>query len=237
MEFESTPLLRVRDATASYGSSRVLSGVDLDVPQRGVVAVVGRNGAGKTTLLRCLMGYHPLSGGTCEFEGRDVSNMATSKLVSLGFGYVPQDSVVFPNLTVRENLVMGLQAVPRAARQGIEPALDLFPKLAERLGQKAGTMSGGERKMVGIARALLGQPRILIMDEPTEGVWQGVVEEIAVRLKEYSERHAILLVEQHLEFAQGLAERLVVMDRGEVAVAGRTEDLKDDPRLREYLTI
>lgn len=231
------PLMQVRGLTAGYSGSRVLFGVSFDVPTSGTVAVVGRNGAGKTTLLRSIMGFHQPTSGAVLLDGQDVTRSSPSQKVRRGVGYVPQEFVVFPDLTVRENLQVGLSAAPRARRAGIDAALDLFPKLGDRLGQKAGTMSGGERKMVGIARALLGQPRLLVMDEPTEGVWHGVVDEIAARLKEYSRDNAVLLVEQHLEFALSLADHVVVLERGEVKAAGAARDVAGDADLRRQLAL
>jgi branched-chain amino acid transport system ATP-binding protein len=132
---------------------------------------------------------------------------------------------------------MGASIAPRGERKDIQKALDLFPKLADRLDQKAGTMSGGERKMVGIARALLGQPTLLIMDEPTEGVWHGVVDEIRLRLDEYSRDHAVLLVEQNLEFALAVAQWVILLELGEVVMQGSPEDLDKGGSLRRHLTI
>jgi branched-chain amino acid transport system ATP-binding protein len=229
--------LVVEHLSAGYGASQVLFDVSFTMPATGTVAVVGRNGAGKTTLLRTLMGYHSATSGTVRFAGSDVSSKSPSSRVRSGMGYVPQDGPVFPNLTVRENLIMGASIAPRGERKDIQKALDLFPKLADRLDQKAGTMSGGERKMVGIARALLGQPTLLIMDEPTEGVWHGVVDEIRLRLDEYSRDHAVLLVEQNLEFALAVAQWVILLELGEVVMQGSPEDLDKGGSLRRHLTI
>lgn len=228
-------LLEVRGLQGGYGPSRVLFGVDLDVPRTGAVAVLGRNGAGKTTLLRTLLGYLPATGGTVVLDGQDVTDRAPASLIARGVGYMPQDQVVFPTLSVQENLELGLQPLPRAERHGVEPAYELFPKLTARRRQAAGTMSGGERKMLGLARALLGRPRLLVLDEPTEGVWQGVVEEILGALREYAREAAVLIVEQHLELALGIAEQAVVLQRGEVVLTGAPEALRRDDRLAAHL--
>jgi branched-chain amino acid transport system ATP-binding protein len=231
----SDPLLEVRDLAGGYGVSQVLFGVSLAVPQQGVVAILGRNGAGKTTLLRTLLGYLPPTGGSVHLRGRDVTGLAPAKLVRAGVGYMPQDQVVFPTLTVDENLQLGLQALPRKERGGTDEAYALFPKLADRRRQQAGTMSGGERKMLGLARALLGRPGLLVLDEPTEGVWHGVVDEILHALRRYAEGAAVLIVEQHLDLAMELAEEAVVLQRGAVVMQGTPAELRADPQLFAHL--
>jgi branched-chain amino acid transport system ATP-binding protein len=155
--------------------------------------------------------------------------------VRRGVGYMPQDQVVFPTLTVDENLRLGLHALPTGQRGKIDTAFELFPKLAERRRQQAGTMSGGERKMLGLARVMLGRPRLLVLDEPTEGVWHGVVDEILEALRRFSDEAAILIVEQHLELALALADRAVVLQRGEVVLAGTRDELRADDALVRYL--
>ena len=237
MSDASEPLVQVRGLCGGYGSGRVLFDVDLDIPSVGVVAVVGRNGGGKTTLLRTLLGYQKATAGSIVYAGRDIGRTSPSALARLGVGYVPQENVVFPTLSVRDNLRLGLLAVPRAQRQGLDEVLALFPKLAGRLDQQAGTMSGGERKMVGMARALLGRPRLLVMDEPTEGVWHGVVEEMLQRLESFAEQAAVLLVEQNLEFALALALHVVVLERGKVVLSGPAAELRDSPALREHVAL
>jgi branched-chain amino acid transport system ATP-binding protein len=231
----SEPLLSVRELAGGYGASQVLFGVSLDVPERGAVAVLGRNGAGKTTLLRTLLGYLPPSAGAVRLRGDDVTGIAPARLVRLGVGYMPQDQVVFPTLSVDENLRLGLQALPKRDRGSTAEAYELFPKLADRRRQQAGTMSGGERKMLGLARALLGRPRLLVLDEPTEGVWHGVVEEILQALRRYAAEAAVLIVEQHLDLAMDLAGSAVVLQRGEVVMQGAPKELRDDPQLLRYL--
>ena len=221
----SEPLLRATGLTGGYAASQVLFGVDVEVPRVGTVAIIGRNGAGKTTLLRTIMGYKHPATGSITFDGRDITNQSPASLVRLGVGYVPQEQGVFAGLTVRENLLLGLRAGPKGSGVRIEEAFELFPKLADRVGQQAGTMSGGERKMLAIARALLTRPRLLIMDEPTEGVWQGVVDEILAALRGYAASNAVLLVEQHLAFVLELADRLLVLDRGRVVLSGARDEI------------
>jgi branched-chain amino acid transport system ATP-binding protein len=231
----SESLLSVSELHGGYGASQVLFGVSLEVPDRGAVAVLGRNGAGKTTLLRTLLGYLPPSGGSVRLAGADVTGTPPARLTRSGVGYMPQDQVVFPTLSVDENLQLGLQALPKRERGSTASAYELFPKLAARRRQQAGTMSGGERKMLGLARAMLGRPRLLVLDEPTEGVWHGVVEEILGALRTYAASAAVLIVEQHLELAMELAQSAVVLQRGEVVLEGTPAQLQSDDALTRYL--
>jgi branched-chain amino acid transport system ATP-binding protein len=197
--------------------------------------VLGRNGAGKTTLLRTLLGYLRPTSGYVRLAGQDVTGLPPAKLVKRGVGYMPQEQVVFPTLTVEENLILGLNAAGKRKRGDVKEAYELFPKLRDRRRQQAGTLSGGERKMVGLARAMLAQPRLLMLDEPTEGVWHGVVDEILGALRDYSTRGAVLLVEQHVELAMELAKTVLVLQRGEIAMQGAARDLRDDATLLAYL--
>lgn len=226
-------LLEVVGLDGGYGRSQVLFGLGLRVPRTGGVAILGRNGAGKTTLLKTLIGELRPSAGAIRFDAEDVAAADTEARVRRGMGYVPQEHAVFARLTVRENLVLGTLA--QRPSPGIDMALDFFPKLAQRLGQQAGTLSGGERKMVAISRALLGQPKLLMLDEPTEGVWIGVIEEIGERLRLLAREMAVLIVEQHIELALKLADHAYVIDRGTVALEGPSGAIRDDPRLIRYL--
>ena len=198
--------LSVTNLDAGYGRSQVLFGVTLDVPWRGGVAVLGRNGAGKTTLMKAIVGELPARGGGVSFDARDVGTLSTEQRVRLGIGYVPQEHAVFARLSVRDNLAVGM-LTNRDAR-AMDRVLAIFPKLGQRLGQAAGTLSGGERTMLAVARALLSDPKVLLLDEPTEGVWIGVVEEITERLIELAKEIAIVIVEQHLDLALRVAHRI-----------------------------
>lgn len=240
----SDHLLDVEGLCAGYGSSQVLFDVDLEVERTGAVAILGRNGAGKTTLLNAVLGVLPPTAGTVRLDGGDVTALPTDEIVKRGVGYVPQEQPIFAGLSVKENLLVGAMGGRRTKRSGtsgngstpdVERVLSIFPKLSQRLGQPAGTLSGGERKMVAIARALLGDPHLLVLDEPTEGVWTGVVEEIGDRLAEFARDRSVVVVEQHLDFALGLADRAYVLDRGQVVMHGPTAEVRDDPRLFRYL--
>lgn len=229
----SPPLLEVSGLCSGYGRSQVLFGVDMRAPRKGGVAILGRNGAGKTTLLKTLVGELAATDGAIRFDGADAAPEDTEVRVRRGMGYVPQEHAVFAKLTVRENLALG--AVTQADKSGLAMVLDFFPKLAQRLGQQAGTLSGGERKMLGISRALLGRPSLLMLDEPTEGVWIGVIEEIAERLRLLAQEIGVIIVEQHVDLALRVADYAYVMDRGTIALEGPAAEIRDDPRLLRFL--
>lgn len=225
-------ILQVRDLTAGYGDSPVLFGINMACPLKGAVAVLGRNGAGKTTLMKTLIGEIKPNSGAIEFAGLEQQNESTEKRVRNGMGYVPQEQSIFTSLTVRENLTLG-----GISQRNSNPdmVLDFFPKLGKRLNQKAGTLSGGERKMLAVGRALLGNPKLLMLDEPTEGVWIGVVEEIAERLEKLAKEISIIIVEQDLKLALRVAQYVYVMDRGVMALQGPSEEIENDPQLIRLL--
>jgi branched-chain amino acid transport system ATP-binding protein len=226
------PLLEVSNLCAGYGRSQVLFEVGLRVPRTGAVAVLGRNGVGKTTLLKTIIGELPAAAGHALLAGRDIIGLRTEQRVRLGLGYVPQEHAVFAKLSVRDNLAVGAL---RRRQEALGDVLSLFPKLGERLGQAAGTLSGGERKMLAMARALLLKPRVLLLDEPTEGVWIGVIQEITSRLKQLVREIAVVLVEQHLELALEVADYAYVFDRGRIALEGSARAVREDPRLLQIL--
>ncbi len=228
-----SPLLEVRGLSAGYGRSQVLFDVSLAAKPRGAIAVLGRNGAGKTTLMKTIMGELGLARGAVLVGGRDLTHMSTDRRVRLGLGYVPQEYAVFGRLSVRENLEVSM--LLSRDRAGFNRILAMFPKLAARLEQTASTLSGGERKMLAIGRALLANPTILLLDEPTEGVWIGVIEEIAERLRDLAREICVVLVEQHLDLALSVADYAYVLDRGRVALEGSSAAVRDDSRLLQFL--
>jgi branched-chain amino acid transport system ATP-binding protein len=225
--------LDIQNLDAGYGRSQVLFGVTVSVPWRGGVAILGRNGAGKTTLMKASVGDLPLLGGYVSLDTRSVGQLPTEQRIRLGLGYVPQEHSVFGRLSVRDNLAVG--ALTNRDSRAVDRVLEIFPKLGQRMDQVAGTLSGGERKMLAIGRALLSDPRVLLLDEPTEGVWIGVIEEITERLILLAKDIAVVIVEQHLDLALRVASRAYVLDRGRVAITGSAQEVRDDPRLLQYL--
>ena len=211
----------------------MLFDVNIGVPWRGGVAVLGRNGAGKTTLMKTIVGELPLLGGAISFDGRDIGRLPTEQRVRMGIGYVPQEHSVFARLSVRDNLAVGALS-NRDERPRSIACSRSSRSSAQRLDQAAGTLSGGERKMLAIARALLGDPKLLLLDEPTEGVWIGVIEEITERLIELAKEIAVVIVEQHLDLALRVADYAYVLDRGRVALQGAAAKCEAIRRLLRY---
>jgi urea transport system ATP-binding protein len=235
---EGAPLLRVSGVEAAYGRARVLFGVDVEVAAGTLMCVMGRNGVGKTTLLNTIMGVLPPSAGTVEFDGEDVTGLPTYERVRRGMGYVPQGHETFPQLTVAENLRVTLEASRHRDKGAIEEALEVFPRLKELLGRRAGFLSGGQQQQLAIARALVTRPRMLILDEPTEGIQPSIVAEIeaAVERLHREKGLAVLLVEQYLELALRLADGFVIIEGGVVRHSGTAEDLHDD-RVKSMLAV
>ncbi|WFU46025.1 ABC transporter ATP-binding protein (plasmid) [Bradyrhizobium sp. CB82] len=227
-------LLDVRDLNAGYGHSQVLFDLTILAPARGAVAVLGRNGAGKSTLLKTIAGeINPIS-GVIRFDQQHTAKEPSECRVRRGLGYVPQENAVFDRMTVRENLLLG--AINQKDKSGLDRVLAIFPKLGQRLGQMAATLSGGERKMLAIGRALVGRPKLLMLDEPTEGVWIGLIDEIADQLTALAKSISIILVEQHIELALHVAEYAYVMDRGAIALEGPSAQVRGDDNLLRYLS-
>ena len=212
---------------AGYGETVVLEGVSLELPAKGTLALLGRNGVGKTTLLATIMGHTTLHGGTIAFDGQSIGGMAPHRRARLGLGWVPQERDIFRSLTVEENLAVA----ERPGRWTMARVYDLFPKLAERRRHYGNELSGGEQQMLAIGRALMGNPAVLLMDEPMEGLAPVIVDVVLKgieRLKREDDL-AILLVEQHARLALGATERAVVLDRGKVVHAGASRDLLGAP--------
>ena len=220
-----TKALAVRDLHVHLGQSHVLQGISFDVPTGGVTALLGRNGVGKTTTLRALMGLVPRSRGEVSLGGADVTRLPTHTVVRRGVGYVPEDRDVFAGLTVEENL----RLAERDADPRYELVYDLFPELRQRAAQRAGTLSGGQQQMVAIARALLNENQVLLVDEPTKGLAPLLVTEVAAALGRAAELTTVLLVEQNLPVVQRLARDVVVLDAGQVVHAGPAAELLADP--------
>jgi neutral amino acid transport system ATP-binding protein len=227
-----TSLLEVAGLRAGYGELEILHGVSLVVPAGGFVAVIGPNGAGKSTLLKAVYGLADTHAGTVRFEGRDVTALRAHELTRLGLNYVPQLANVFPNMSVVENLEIG--AVPRrdGVRERIEEVLETFPVLAARRRQRAGTLSGGERQMLALARALMPEPRLLLLDEPSAALAPTVVDALFTRLEAINEAGvAILMVEQNARRSLALADHAYVLETGVNRFEGPGRELLHDPKV------
>lgn len=220
-------MLEVKGLNASYGESRVLWNVDLSVGPGEGVALLGRNGVGKTTMLRVLAGLHGVQEGALKFDGSDMTRLAAHTRARNGLAYVPQGRGILPHLTVEENLLMGLNATKE--KQIPEFIYDLFPVLKEMLARKGGNLSGGQQQQLAIGRALTMRPKMLLLDEPTEGIQPNVVQQIGEALKVVRNelKVSVLLVEQYLDFAWNFAERYYVLQRGVITHSGdtRTDDV------------
>jgi branched-chain amino acid transport system ATP-binding protein len=227
-------LLVVQHLNAGYGHSQVLFNLSLLAPSRGAVAILGRNGAGKSTLLKTIAGEISPMSGIIWFDQRHTVEEASERRVRRGLGYVPQENAIFGRMTVHENLLLGV--INQKDKSGIERVLAIFPKLGQRLGQTAATLSGGKRKMLAIGRALVGRPKLLMLDEPTEGVWVGVIDEIAEQLAKLANSISLILVEQHVELALRVAQYAYVMDRGSIALEGPSTQVRTDANLLRYLS-
>jgi len=217
-------LIELQSVSAGYGQSQVLWDADLAIAERSVTALIGRNGVGKTTLLRTIMGVQPLSGGTILFDGQDIGALPSHHRARAGIGFVPQGRHIFPHLTVMENLETGLSACSERGAKVPDHIFELFPKLAQIRDRKGGFLSGGEQQQLAIGRALTGRPKLLLLDEPTEGIQPNVVQMIEAALRSVRDDLGvtILIVEQYLDFAWAFADRYAVMDGGKVVREGDT---------------
>jgi branched-chain amino acid transport system ATP-binding protein len=227
-------MLEVRNLSAGYGPFQVLYGIDLDVAEGEIVAVLGANGVGKTTLNRTLSGLLRARGGSIRFCGADIAAADHADIVRAGLIHVPEGRKVFPNLTVRDNLLLGAYARGRAERAAtLDRVFDIFPRLAQRQSQAAGSMSGGEQQMLAIGRGLMGQPRLLILDEPSLGLSPLLTEELFALIQRlHAQGLSILLVEQNVMQSLAIAGRAYVIEHGRVALSGPAATLADDPRLK-----
>jgi branched-chain amino acid transport system ATP-binding protein len=232
----SAPLLEVRDLDLFYGDAQALSGVSLDIADGEIVAIVGANGAGKSSLIRAIHGIETPARGTVRFDGVDITGWPSYRVCEAGIGHVAEGRQVFPNLSVLDNLEMG--ATPRRARsaekQALARAFELFPRLAERRRQAAGTLSGGEQQMLAIGRCLMGQPRLILFDEPSLGLAPAIVQEVfrIIRLLNH-EGITILLVEQNVMASLKLANRGYVLENGHIELGGSGAELLGNDRVRQ----
>jgi urea transport system ATP-binding protein len=231
-------MLEVRDVDLYYGAAIALRKVSISVEVGAVTCLMGRNGVGKTSLLRAVVGAHPISSGSIKWEGEEISRLPLYERARRGIAWVPQGRDIFPLLTVRENLETGFAVLPRGQRKVPDEIFDLFPVLKTMLRRRGGDLSGGQQQQLSIARALVMKPRLIALDEPTEGIQPSIIKDIGrvIALLRSRGDMAILLVEQYFDFAQELAQTMVVMDRGDVVLAGRREDL-DEADVRRRLSV
>lgn len=232
-------MLQISQVETYYGETQVLFGTTMAVGAGERVALLGRNGVGKTTLLKTIIGLLRPRRGEIRLENRRISGQPPYAIAAQGVGYVPQGRGIFPELTVAENLRMGLMSKPPAQRQVPEEIFTYFPILKERLPQKGGTMSGGQQQMLAIARALVSQPRLLILDEPSEGIQPSIVHEIGETLKAINEERGltILIVEQNLELALAVGQRCLIMEKGRIVHQATPTEVRKDPHILQYLAI
>jgi branched-chain amino acid transport system ATP-binding protein len=229
-------LLAVQDIHAAYGSSRVLFGISLEVAQGECVCLLGRNGVGKTTTMRAIMGLTPPSAGRVVWKGENIAGFPPHRIARAGIGFVPEDRRIFAELTVLENLDVAARAAGRSGRWNVIAVFALFPKLSELANRQGGYLSGGEQQMLTISRTLMGNPDLLLLDEPSEGLAPLVVENMLERVSQLKrEGLTILLAEQDVDFSLALADRVYVLEKGAVRFSGAAAELRDNPRLRDEL--
>ncbi len=231
-------MLEVRDLHAYYGKSHILQGVSLDVGEGEIVSLLGRNGVGRSTTIKAIMG-EVRPEGSIKFRGEEIAGLKTHEIAHRGLGYVPENRDIFPTLTVRQNLILGIKNTRRAGRWSIEDMFDLFPLLAERADVDGGVISGGEQQMLTICRTLMGDPDLIMIDEPTEGLAPKIVKQLADLLEEIAKRGiSILLVEQKLTIALKISQRLYVMGHGHIVFEGKPDELRANEAMRkEWLEV
>jgi urea transport system ATP-binding protein len=231
-------LLKLTNISVSYDGSRILRGVSLSVPERGVICLLGRNGVGKTTTLKAIMGLVKLDTGSATLAGRELSSLKPEERSRSGIAYVPQGREIFPHLTVGENLKVGLVVHGIKDQGQVQRVLEIFPILKEFLNRKGGALSGGQQQQLAIARALLTDPKILLLDEPTEGIQPNIIDligETLVKIKQEG-KVSILLVEQYVDFCISVADSFYIMDRGSIVAEGPINGLNRET-VRQHLTV
>lgn len=231
-------MLQIEALSVAYGRTRVLFGTTLEVPADSLTVLLGRNGVGKSTLMKATMGLLKAFDGRVLWEGEEITGLSPSQRVKRGIAYVPQGREGFPQLSVRDNLKVVLEATSHRKQSAIDEALDLFPRLKPILDRDAGFLSGGQKQQLAIARALITRPRLILLDEPTEGIQPSIIHEIedAIAALNAASGMSILLVEQHLQFALSVGDRYAVMEHGEIIAAGDTADVQEQT-VRELIAV
>ena len=232
-------MLSVNEVHVAYGATPVLQGVSLTVRDGEIISVIGRNGAGKTTLMKTIIGLLQPRQGTVHWRGEEITTWPAYARARRGIGYVPQGRMIFPNLTVSENLRLGADLNPANRSELLAEVLHEFPILRERSRQSGGTLSGGQQQMLAIARALVGHPRLLLLDEPSEGIQPNIVQEMAAKIAAFNQRYqlSIIVVEQNIALAAALAHRVYVMEKGLIAAEIPPDKIMDDHIVRNYLAV
>lgn len=231
-------MLKIEQLNQYYGQSHTLWALDLDVPEGECTVLMGRNGVGKTTLLQCIMGLLPVKSGSMQYNGMDLVRVVAEQRASLGIGYVPQGRQIFPMLSVEENLLIGLPARRDGLRKVPDFIYEMFPVLKEMLGRRGGDLSGGQQQQLAIGRALVTDPKLLILDEPTEGIQPNIVADIGNIVRRLNQEMGltVLLVEQKLPFARKVADRFCLLDRGRAVATGAMAELNEE-LIQQYLTV
>ena len=231
-------MLNVENVDLFYGAAQALKTVSMQAEIGKVTCVMGRNGVGKTSLMRAVVGQQPLTRGSVKWDDKDISTLPVFERARLGIAFVPQGREIFPLLSVAENLETGFSCLPRGRRRVPDEVFDLFPVLKDMMRRRGGDLSGGQQQQLAIGRALVTRPKLLILDEPTEGIQPSIIQDIgrAISYLRDTGEMAIVLVEQYFEFARDLADRFTVMDRGEVVLAGKKADMNETD-VRRHLTV
>lgn len=231
-------MIKITNLNQYYGESHTLWDLDLQVLDGECIAIMGRNGVGKTTLVESIMGLLPVRDGTINFQGKDISKISAEKRAAIGIGYVPQGRRIFPLLTVKENLKIGLPARNDGLKKIPEFIYELFPVLKKMLERRGGDLSGGQQQQLAIGRALIINPKLLILDEPTEGIQPNIILEICDIIKKLNTDHGmtVILVEQKLPIARRIADKFAILDRGSIVYAGVMDEL-DDNLIKKYLSV
>ena len=232
-------MLEVVDLAAGYGRIPILGGVSFSVARGEFIGVLGHNGMGKTTLLRTLMGYVPATAGSVVLEGADITRVEPYRRARAGMGYVPQGREIFSGLSVRDNLRMGAVARPKNETAAIESVLEIFPRLKRLIDRSGGTLSGGEQQLLAMARCLIADPRLILLDEPTEGIQPSIIDEIAETLLGLRSKGSLtmILVEQNLDFIAALSERVLIIQKGAIVHSAKPDELRGHGLVNEFIGV